>query len=702
MISNAPNYNQRNIAREIQFFSVNGRPVDLPKVSKLLSEVWRNFNSNEGTKRRPACMLCLYLPNSMFDVNIAPDKREVFIANDNEIYEIVRQELHKVWSLQTEGTFVANLVEKESNSNTTNRQVENPYTDSKNMPTPSCHGTNRPHEEIGRESSVAVAVAPTASGRRMMRRNAFINRFDNIGKATTDFHHAKIKDISLQNDDNVDKLDATFAHNNSDGQRTNESRIESPVLKKLRHHNDDSSPDRRNSSPDKRIWAQARLSFLVRESRSQVEDILQLKSMETNANIDDRNNQTSERYKHAESNQSATSSKPQSIGDGKNTLSKSQHSTRHVSQEEIIIKNQTQKMDDGSKDEKSQNATRYVSQDQIVVAAKSSIYNDRPQPQAANVADTTSMKDEMPSNFEEGTHLKKRPLISTIQSNSSTETINPHDSKMIPTPSCHGTKRPHEEIGHESSVAVAPTASGRQMMRRNAFINRFDNVGEATTDFHHTKSMKDRMPSNFEKGTHLKNRPLNVTIQSNSSTETINPRDLHSKSDQSATKKVAYSSTTAESDSIIMEECDEENEEKNECDDKVKEESSNDDLDKEKGHRIVVWDAFQSTAAVIEQADVARINKMKRCEKLKEMKVSRSKVNDDTEQDENNKGNVVKLSKEEFLTMTIVGQFNRGFILALCEKGQLWVCHHMNLYPHLFIDFSTIIDYSFFIFAQRF
>ena len=114
----------------------------------------------------------------------------------------------------------------------------------------------------------------------------------------------------------------------------------------------------------------------------------------------------------------------------------------------------------------------------------------------------------------------------------------------------------------------------------------------------------------------------------------------------------------------------------------------------------IVWNNFQNTENVIKQANEAHTMIMNQRKKLKQIKISRSNLYDDHDDDNydddnhddqqnddqqntnmnlkekessNKENNVVKLSKEEFLTMTIVGQFNHGFILALCQNGNLWI-----------------------------
>ncbi|CAN0514066.1 unnamed protein product, partial [Ectocarpus sp. 8 AP-2014] len=59
-----------------QFLYLNGRPVDLPKFTRAVSEVWRAYEM----KQKPAFILDLRLPPGTFDVNVTPDKREIFMT----------------------------------------------------------------------------------------------------------------------------------------------------------------------------------------------------------------------------------------------------------------------------------------------------------------------------------------------------------------------------------------------------------------------------------------------------------------------------------------------------------------------------------------------------------------------------------------------------------------------------------------------
>lgn len=65
LISQAPTSGKISAARDLQYFAINGRPVELPKFSKTLCDTWRAFEASDSKK--PACVLQISLPNGEFD-----------------------------------------------------------------------------------------------------------------------------------------------------------------------------------------------------------------------------------------------------------------------------------------------------------------------------------------------------------------------------------------------------------------------------------------------------------------------------------------------------------------------------------------------------------------------------------------------------------------------------------------------------------
>ena len=85
------------LPRTVNYFCINGRPVELPSLNTVLKKVWQAF----GGKKRPSCLLHLRIPNNLFDVNLAPDKRQVLLTIEHEICEALSEHVTKYWSSQT-------------------------------------------------------------------------------------------------------------------------------------------------------------------------------------------------------------------------------------------------------------------------------------------------------------------------------------------------------------------------------------------------------------------------------------------------------------------------------------------------------------------------------------------------------------------------------------------------------------------------
>ncbi|EFJ28941.1 hypothetical protein SELMODRAFT_171139 [Selaginella moellendorffii] len=77
-----------------QFFFVNGRPVDLPKFSKLLNELYKSFNSQQY----PMAVLNFRLPTTAYDVNVTPDKRKLFLHSESSFMDGLRNALGNLYA----------------------------------------------------------------------------------------------------------------------------------------------------------------------------------------------------------------------------------------------------------------------------------------------------------------------------------------------------------------------------------------------------------------------------------------------------------------------------------------------------------------------------------------------------------------------------------------------------------------------------
>ncbi|XP_062088451.1 DNA mismatch repair protein PMS1 isoform X2 [Humulus lupulus] len=90
-----------------QFFFVNGRPVDMPKVTKLVNELYRGANSQQ----HPIAILNFTIPTRACDVNVTPDKRKIFFSDEGSILHALREGLQLIYS-SNHARFVVNKVEE--------------------------------------------------------------------------------------------------------------------------------------------------------------------------------------------------------------------------------------------------------------------------------------------------------------------------------------------------------------------------------------------------------------------------------------------------------------------------------------------------------------------------------------------------------------------------------------------------------------
>lgn len=91
------------LAPDRQFFYVNGRPCNLPKISKLVNRIYHQYNN----KKYPFIFLNLKLDQQNTDINVTPDKRTIFLTQERCIWATIQSNLEKKWS-QTQGYINSN------------------------------------------------------------------------------------------------------------------------------------------------------------------------------------------------------------------------------------------------------------------------------------------------------------------------------------------------------------------------------------------------------------------------------------------------------------------------------------------------------------------------------------------------------------------------------------------------------------------
>lgn len=94
-------------APDRQFFYINGRPCDLPKISKLINYIYHQYNN----KQYPFVFLNIKLDKSSIDVNVTPDKRTIFFTEEQLIFAMIKSNFERIWK-DMQGVYTIKNIEK--------------------------------------------------------------------------------------------------------------------------------------------------------------------------------------------------------------------------------------------------------------------------------------------------------------------------------------------------------------------------------------------------------------------------------------------------------------------------------------------------------------------------------------------------------------------------------------------------------------
>lgn len=77
-----------------QYFYINGRPWDSPKLAQVCNQVYRAYNATQY----PCVMANLLIDTQTYDVNVSPDKRTLYLHEEAELLERIRGALDAVYA----------------------------------------------------------------------------------------------------------------------------------------------------------------------------------------------------------------------------------------------------------------------------------------------------------------------------------------------------------------------------------------------------------------------------------------------------------------------------------------------------------------------------------------------------------------------------------------------------------------------------
>jgi len=546
LISHAPSSPHPTNARDLQFFSINGRPVDLPSVSRVLGDVWRLFDPTAETKgggassssagrKRCACVLAFTLPNNMYDVNLSPDKREVLFTEETAMSDLIRNGLMELWSSQSEGKFNANEVESRSNmksksssnsgKNTNTLKAKDDDDDIDNV-TPKLRRRNTD------EGSLVTHSNPKRPKEANNSRTDMNNGPPSVSQPEEGTQQTKEKSVPTQDRDKTTISQSQHLEEETTPQENQERTQRTWSQMKL--------PERAREQ-DRRGWEQMQLNFQRVEKTQLQQDMNRMLSSDDDDDMEEK-----------VSKQSTTiSSKPSS------STNKSTSRTRQPKRQ----KRYDASFLDGF----------------AFGTAKSSATAA-----AANSEEDMVSEDEHQSDNEESATINVREIINNSRRASS---------------------RQRERGSSDNSTSrgnAARMVAGRTMQSEG---------GRTALPTRGTKAPQPMLSSDEEDDD-------DDNVQSDDST------------DGSETKRV-----------IPIE---------------------------------AEWGSFSGTQSVISQYKDARLM-MKKNRKI--LQSSKRKRTSSDEDDSNNIDveTTVNLCKEDFLHMSIIGQFNLGFILARCRNNNLWI-----------------------------
>ena len=81
-------------AHDRQFFYVNQRPCDIKNVQKFINEIYRSFNKSQY----PFVIMNIKMDKSCVDFNLSPDKRQLLIANEDKLFQIIKDCLTRLYN----------------------------------------------------------------------------------------------------------------------------------------------------------------------------------------------------------------------------------------------------------------------------------------------------------------------------------------------------------------------------------------------------------------------------------------------------------------------------------------------------------------------------------------------------------------------------------------------------------------------------
>ncbi|CCG82066.1 DNA mismatch repair protein pms1 [Taphrina deformans PYCC 5710] len=136
---------------ERQLTYINSRPCHLPKILRTINETCATLGSN----RPPFVLLELSMPPDSYDVNVSPDKRTIFLHDEQVILESLREAIIEKFSTESRFIPISRLITQSSHST---KMTQSSLQSLSNFSSPWKDGSQAPEQpswDISRTSSPA-------------------------------------------------------------------------------------------------------------------------------------------------------------------------------------------------------------------------------------------------------------------------------------------------------------------------------------------------------------------------------------------------------------------------------------------------------------------------------------------------------------------------------------------------------------------
>jgi len=90
----SPQHGEGRGCPDRQFYFVNSRPCEPPKLSKLVNQVYHGYNRQQF----PFVCLNILTERATVDINITPDKRQIYLTNEKYLVLLMKKSLEKMFA----------------------------------------------------------------------------------------------------------------------------------------------------------------------------------------------------------------------------------------------------------------------------------------------------------------------------------------------------------------------------------------------------------------------------------------------------------------------------------------------------------------------------------------------------------------------------------------------------------------------------